>query len=252
MLLLHDAVLRLASLALILLAHGVASYFDVVKREIPDKVWVLGIASSLLTLYQVLISTDLGVRLLYAVDAMLGVVMFLLMFLFRFAGGADAKSILLVSLSLLPRPGENTLLTVLNLPVVAVTLNSLIGVAAYTVYVLLLNRERFQVCEKLYMLRSLERLILRLSAVCVTVREVLENSHKLSPILGRRELRSLMVIEYRNEVLQELVREGLLRPEDHVLAVYYVPYIVCITVGLALYVVTRSSIVSFLAKYFLT
>ncbi len=248
---LSESLVRVVDVAILLLTNSVASYFDITRREIPDKVWIPAIISSVLTMYYVMTCAEISLKILYLTDVVLGVIMFILIFLFKFAGGADAKSILLVGLSLPPGGGEgNSLLIMLNLPVVAVVINSLVGVLAYAIYTYLRNRYAFSKCEQLYKLRGLERVLLRFSAICVPVGEVLRNSHKLSPILNRKELRLLMTIEDREGILEEIVARGILREDDYVLAVYYMPYIVCITIGLVLYLILNCSLFGLIAKYF--
>ena len=246
-----EQTIRAASIALMLLSNIIASYFDIVSREIPDKTWIPGVAASALALYYVLAHGDAVLRALYLVDVMLGLVIFTLIFLLKLAGGADAKSILLISLSVLPHREEaSTLLSILNLPVVSVIVNSLIGVLMYVIYICVKNRKSFRVCEQLYELRGFEKILLRISCLCLPVREILRGKHKLYPLINKREFKPTLSVEDRVSVLMELVDAGILRESDLILAIYYMPYIVCITLGLVLHVALNGSLISLIAKYF--
>ena len=172
----------------------------------------------------------------------------MIMLLGRLAGGADVKSLLSIALCLLPPVERNALYQVLSLPVVSVMLNSLLGVLGYSIYILWRNRKVFRVCASKYELRLFEQVLLRGAVLCVTVREILQEPHRYAPILTRRRLALTFRIEEEDYVslLRQLVSTSILREDDYVLATYYMPYIVCLTVGLALHIALQGSVAKLL------
>ncbi len=229
-----------------IIAHAVAAWHDFRTREIPDKVWLLTLPAIAVTLYLATISAQ-TFRVLYLASLIAGLTLAALCYIFRIVGGADIKSIVAIALGCPPLSASvsPTLMTVLDLPTIAVVVNALLGVVAYTTYVAVRNRRTFGICESKYEIRGARKIMLYPAVMCVPAQEILEKPHKYAVV---RDPRSLTSVLYR--IILEDPREALqgVRPDDYVLAVYYMPYIVCILLGLVLYFMTGHSILTLLTR----
>ena len=239
------SLLNLTTSLALLAIHGVASYYDVKQREIPDRVWLAVPLLAAVTLYYVVVHASQLLRLLYLIDVGIAAVLSLVMLLGRLAGGADVKSLVSIALCVLPPLRGDALCQVLSLPVVSVMLNSLLGVLGYSTYILWRNRKVFRICADRYELRWYERALLQAAVLCIPVREVLRQPHRYAPILSRRRLALTFRVEEEDYVntLRQLLSMGVLHEDEYVLATYYMPYIVCLTLGLALHIALGGSIV---------
>ena len=226
--------------------HAVAAWHDYRTREIPDKTWLLAVPAVALTLYMILTSTE-TTKALYLSSLIAGLTLAGLCYMFRIVGGADIKSIITIALGcppLITRQASG-LLTVLDLPTIAVITNALLGVLAYTIYIAVKNLRTFRICEQKYHIRGTRKAMLYLTTMCVPAREVLEKPHKYAVVKDPHAVTNIL---YR--IVLEDPREQLrnTRPEEHILVVYYMPYIVCILLGLVLYASTRHSILTLILE----
>ncbi len=231
---------------ILLVTHGVAAWYDYKTREIPDKVWIGAMIAASFTIYVILHSSIVD-KILYLSNLIAGLALASLCYIFKIVGGADIKSIIAIALSCPPlvHISNSLLLTVLNLPTIAVVSNAIIVVVLYTLYIVFKNLKTFDICTKKYVISSARKIILFITALCVPVKEVLKNHHKYAVILDRDpKLVSLyrICLEDPRDLLKSLVEKGKTNPEDYVLAVYYMPYIVCIFVGLLIYYVAHLSV----------
>jgi len=129
----------------------------------------------------------------------------------------------------------------LNVPSVAVVCNSVVPVAGYALYVFARNLRSLRYCPESSALHGVRKILYMFSTVCVPVREVLKSPHKYA--LASVRIRDLVILRpitrivYRDpyEELRRYMEAGLIGENDHVLAIYYIPYVTCLFIGLIIY-----------------
>lgn len=240
-----------ASVVILVMGHVMASLQDIRTREISDWVWLLsGSLAAPMAAYWSLIT---GRFVLYLVGALVGVSVALAIYFLRLMGGADAKSIAVISLSLPTIPLENLPLTIINLTPVSVLINSLVfSLVVYLPYNVAVNLANMGRCQPLAKLRGVKKMLYSLALMCVPAYKVLKNPSNYSiaqvpsgdgfrPVLGLR-----LGFEDPRDHLVDWLAKGLIEVDSYVLTTYHIPYIVSITVGLVAYVATGYNFLTFI------
>ncbi|NPB00073.1 MAG: hypothetical protein GXO10_01740 [Crenarchaeota archaeon] len=237
-------------LVVVCVVFGVGGVFDFLWRVVPDWVWAGCVPGVVFTVLYVLSCGGLGslVFFSYVSSLVVGLVFALLCYLFDLTGGADVKGFLCLGLACPPVYSEtlsrNVLFTVLNVPTVAVVCNSAVAVLAYAAYIVLINVRKFRLCPESEKIRGLRKILYMVSTVCVPVREILKRPHKYALASVRIGdmliLRPVTRIVYRDPVeeLKKYMEAGVLGENDHVLAIYYIPYVTCMFIGVLIYALT--------------
>ncbi len=227
---------------ILLVIYGVAAYMDVKSRMISDKVWILTIVPAILTITSVVSSGDIKV-VQYIVSIVVGLTIAALCYVFNITGGADVKAIALLSISCPPKTvsTDRIIMMIMNIPAVAIICNTIIPVIGYTIYILAKNIKNFHKCKETSELRGIRKILYVVSTMCIPVREVLEKPHKYAITCIRYEdkviLRPITRVIYDDPVeeLRKYMSLGILKEDDNVLVLYYIPYVTCIFIGLVLY-----------------
>jgi len=118
----------------------IASYQDIKKREIDDKIWILMfILSFPITFLEIgeIINKGETLRLiLYIISAITGVLLSFSFGYFGLTGGADAKALIVLSLNEVPINVLNPLPT---LPFLSILINTVIFSLSYSIYIFIKN-----------------------------------------------------------------------------------------------------------------
>ncbi len=240
----------LLGLVVVCVVFCVGGVFDFLWRVVPDWVWLGCVPGIVFTLLYVFSCGGFCSSLffVYVSSLVVGLVFAMLCYLFDLTGGADVKGFLCVGLACPPihysSLSSNVLFTVLNVPTVAVVCNSAVPVLAYALYIFLINIKKFKLCPESNKLHGLRKILYMFSTICVPVREVLKRPHKYALASVRigdiLVLRPITRIVYRDPIdeLKRYLEAGILREEDHILAIYYIPYVTCMCIGLLIYALT--------------
>ena len=102
----------------VILLHIVAALQDIKKREISDLVWICVLPVTAYTIYYV-INSDYAIQILYLTSVIFGCTLSIICFTLRLIGGADVKSITLLSITLLPLTTSGSYL-ILKVPSISI------------------------------------------------------------------------------------------------------------------------------------
>lgn len=159
-------ILHLTSYSLMLVSLMLAGIKDYRVRLVNDEYWIPAIVSVPVAIY-LSVSTPIG-ELAYIVDVAFGAAMAGLIYMGKFMGDADSIAILLISLGTPTMIPSNPVLTLLNLPIISVFINSIIPTVALMLINICSNIKNHGKCAD----SSIIRVIL---LKCVSVELVLRN-----------------------------------------------------------------------------
>lgn len=91
-----------------------ASYSDIRTREITDKIWLIMLAINIpFTIYFILSINNI-LKIIYIINSIIAIALFLLLAYFGFMGGADAKALIILQLSEINNILPSSLLIYMN------------------------------------------------------------------------------------------------------------------------------------------
>ncbi|ADY01431.1 hypothetical protein VMUT_1226 [Vulcanisaeta moutnovskia 768-28] len=222
----------------------IASIQDLMTREISDWTWIIGsIICIPLGLYSVFV---LGQLLLYIIGVVIGSAFAFMAYWLRAMGGADSKSIAFISASIPTISASNMALTVINITPLSVLINSLIiALIMYIPYNVIQNIRYGSNCEALARVKGFNKLIYLITLMCVPAHRVFRNpnNYAISQVLIGNEFQPVirlgLDVEDPRESLIEWLSQGRISIDTPVLTSYHIPFIVPITLGLLMYVLTH-------------
>ncbi|ADN49949.1 A24 family peptidase [Vulcanisaeta distributa] len=242
-------VLLMVDYLLVLAVQVAASIQDLRTREISDWTWIIGsIMCVPLGLYVVIMLNQL---ILYIVSVVVGSVFALAVYWLRAMGGADSKSIAFISASIPTLPMATPALTIINITPLSILINSLIiALVLYIPYNVIQNIRYGSNCEALARVKGLNRLIYLLTLMCVPVHKVLRNpnNYAISQVLTEDGFQPIirlgLDVDDPRELLIEWLSKGKISIGTPVLTSYHIPFIVPITLGLVVYVLTHVNVLT--------
>lgn len=242
----------MADYLLVLAVQVAASIQDLRTREISDWTWIIGsIMCVPLDLYVVIMLNQL---ILYIVSVVVGSVFALAVYWLRAMGGADSKSIAFISASIPTLPmATPPALTIINITPLSILINSLIiALVLYIPYNVIQNIRYGSNCEALVRVKGLSKLIYLLTLMCVPAHKVLRNppnNYAISQVLTEDGFQPIIrlgldVDDPRELLIEWLSKGGKISIGTPVLTSYHIPFIVPITLGLVVYVLTHVNVLT--------
>ncbi|WP_054853054.1 A24 family peptidase [Vulcanisaeta distributa] len=224
-----------------------ASAQDLRTREISDWTWIIGsIICIPLGLY---VAIALNQLILYIINVVIGSIFALSVYWLRAMGGADSKSIAFISASIPTLPMTSPALTVINITPLSVLINSLIiALIIYMPYNVIQNIKYSSNCEALSRVKGgLSRIIYLVTLMCVPAHRVFRNPNNYAisqePADGGFQpvIRLGLEVDDPRELLIEWLSQGRINVDTPVLTSYHIPFIVPITLGLVMYIITHAN-----------
>lgn len=229
---------------LILLTHLAASIQDIRTREISDWTWILcGVATVPLGAY---VSIAAGNHY-YTLGVIVGIILGAVIYYLRLMGGADAKSLVLISLSIPTVDLGSVGLTVINLTPLSILINSLIIALVVYVPYNLINNLRTKGCPG-------GGFLVLMLLTCVPAHEVLRkpNNYSIAQAPSGSGFKPILRLGLGEvdprEIIVRWISEGRISIDTPVLTTYHIPYIVPITLALLLYLITGRNILTYIIQ----
>mgnify|MGYP001770664942 FL=1 len=229
---------------IVLATQVVASVQDLRTREISDWTWIVGsIICVPLGLYAAI---RLGILTLYVIGVIAGSIFALAAYWLRAMGGADSKSIAFISASIPTLPMASPALTVISITPLSVLINSLIiALVIYIPYNVIQNIRYGSICEALSRVNGLGRIVYITSLMCVPAYRIFRNpnNYAIAQVLTSDGFQPVIKlgldVDDPRELLIKWLSQGRIDIDTPVLTSYHIPFIIPITLGLLMYVLTH-------------
>ncbi len=218
----------------VLVFFVIASYMDIKKREIDDRVWILMFLFCFpITLYEILLSKIYISKLwvsLYLISSSVGVLFSYGLYKLGLMGGADAKAFMVLSIIELPRFGFYGVL-----PSLSILLNSVVSSLSFMLFIV--ARNFFLILRGVKIFDSyknsfLEKIIAFMTLTLVSKEEFRKNSFKY--IIAEKMTKDGPKIDLRIRIVSEVPKCQDF-PNNYVWVSYLMPMIVFIAIGYFLY-----------------
>jgi len=239
--------LQMFKAAVILATLALGSYMDLKKREIEDKVWVIGgIAGLPITILQLVSGPELAPAYLLSIGVTLLIVVVLAYA--DMMGGADLKAFIM--LALLELPSSRTRLTVF--PAISVLVNSVFFSLSMVLFIFLRNIKKI-IRDELHFgedMGKATRLIVLLSSYREKLGRVKAEPHKYFIMErvenGRRVFRSSVKASVETtELIRKLEASGV-KDDEEVWVSPTIPMIAFIFIGYIAYLFLGDVVTPFL------
>ena len=233
----------------VIFIHLIATYQDIRAREINDFLWLAMLPVTVFSIIYVLCYMNYLIRILYIIDLIFGLTIAAICFFFRLTGGADVKSITLLTLTLIPYyiKFPVNVIELLNLPIISIMINTFIISTSYIIYNIVRNVKTFNKCNEKSRLSKIYTILY----ICVPVSEIIKKPHVYSLIQYFDEnckrytkFRISIEVEDPRELIVKYIERNCISVKDYILASYNIPMILCITISLIIYYITKSNVIS--------
>ncbi|WP_238375132.1 A24 family peptidase [Vulcanisaeta thermophila] len=231
--------LLLIDLIVVVAMQLAATVQDIRTREISDWTWIVGgLVSAPLGFYVSYVSHELGI---YIASVIVGAVLALAIYYTGAMGGADAKSLAVLSASVPTYVVSNPAVTIINITPLSILINSLIiALVIYIPYNFLVSLRYLGNCRALRDMGAAKYLYI-LILMCVPAHRVLRkpSNYSISQVFGDGEPRPLVSLGIRTEdptaVVGDWLSKGYIDVDTPILVTYHIPFILPITLGLVIY-----------------
>lgn len=246
-------ILSSLDLLIVFIMQLIATVQDIRTREISDWTWIVGgLMAVPLGFYVSYISHALFT---YIISVIMGSVLALLIYFLRIMGGADAKSLAVLSASVPTYFLNNMALTIINITPLSILINSLItALIIYIPYNALISLKHISKCRAMENM-GFTRYLYLLVLMCVPAHKVLKNpnNYSLSEEIQNGKPRPVISlgldVEGPTELLVDWLSKGYIDIDTPVLVTYHIPFILTITLGFIIYVLTHMSFLTMVLSF---
>lgn len=239
-------ILLTLDITMVLIMQLAATVQDIRTREISDWTWIAGgLVAVPLGFYVSYISHGL---LTYLISVVMGSILAFAIYFMRAMGGADAKSLAVLSASVPTYPLGNMALTVINLTPLSILINSLIiALIIYIPYNALASIKYINKCNALGGM-GFTKYIYIVILMCTPAYKVLRNPNNYSisqDIQGgvSRPIVSLgLSTEDPVDTVVNWLSKGYIDVDTPILVTYHIPFILAITLGLIMYIIMHANL----------
>jgi len=213
--------IQLAAELFMAISLGAAAIQDIHNRMINDLTWFLAAPGAALSIWLISKSPPY-LTSLYLLDAGIGIILAIAIWITKAMGEADAIAIGLISITTIPPPPLTPLDMALNTPIIATLVNSMIITIPFIIWNAALNLKRMKKCPEISKATPLVRVAYIIFLTCEQSIIVRRKPWAYSP--GKLSIR------ISDDAAQ--VTEGL----EYMLVSYNMPYVAYIFMGYVIYI----------------
>ena len=214
-----------------------ASYQDIKKREVDDKVWIIALIAAMpLTIYLLLLKSRI-VLIIYAMSLVTALVLGFFIAYFELMGGADIKALFVLGLTVLPQSLE-----VFDIPSLAIFTNGVIFSLVTIPYIVIRNLVNWKKFGKIFDINlPLSRKII---LFFITYREKVKRVKSMPYAYfifehyekGTRKIKIVTKVTEDTEALLKKFNEMGIKDSDYIWVSPSIPLLVYIMIGYIYYI----------------
>ncbi|MCD6563583.1 MAG: prepilin peptidase [Thermoproteales archaeon] len=234
---------------IILLLFAVASYMDIKKREIDDKVWIIMfILSFPITIYEIIVFKIYLSRiwlLIYLISLSMGILFSYGLYKLSLIGGADAKSMIVLSIVEIPKFGVYGVL-----PSLSIFINSILMSLTFMIFIV--SRNIFLLLKGVRIFESYENSLLEKIIAFFTLTPVIKDEIKKNPykyMVAVKRIDKGKRIDIRIRISSDEVINLSDFTGKYIWVSYLMPMILYIMIGYLLYKLIGCIIFYFIPLY---
>lgn len=245
--------LLVLDIVVVLMMQLAATVQDIRTREISDWTWIIGgLVSIPMSFYISYLAHEVYT---YLISVVMGFMLAMIIYFMKVMGGADAKSLAVLSASVPTYPLNNIALTMINIAPLSIFINSLImALIIYIPYNALISLRHINNCGALNDVGFMKYFYV-LILMCVPAYKVLRNpnNYSISQEIQGSKSRPLVALGLNMEdpvdVIIDWLSKGYIDVDTPILVTYHIPFILTITLGLIMYVITRMNFLTMILSF---